>query len=435
MKNKFIKSSIYVILLGLMAKIISMLVKIYSTRIYGLELMSIYSLVNPMMIFIIVFVQLSLPLALSKLVAQNKEKKKSYLLSAYMISLSISMIVMLILIFGAEYIALNIYKNINTKHSIMAIGIYAPLVTLTSIYKGYLIGNEKIEITSFSQIIEEIARLFFIYLTSSFFISKNIDYASMGIIIGMWIGEIFQMISLLLTNYKNKFRPLNIFTNILTTEANQSKVLLNISIPITLSRLITSFTFSIEPIIYTNIMINNNYTPYDIAESYGILQTYVNPILFLPSFFISSISLILLPSLSKIYYKKNYKQCKKLFLKSLYISIIIGLLSSMFIFIFSEELLNLLYKTNKGNTFIRILAFPYIFYYIDSILNITLHAINKEKISLIITSISSIIRIILLYLLVPIFNILGIEIAMLISVLLVIITNSFFIRRHLFLNI
>lgn len=435
MKNKFIKSSIYVILLGLMAKIISMLVKIYSTRIYGLELMSIYSLVNPMMIFIIVFVQLSLPLALSKLVAQNKEKKKSYLLSAYMISLSISMIVMLILIFGAEYIALNIYKNINTKHSIMAIGIYAPLVTLTSIYKGYLIGNEKIEITSFSQIIEEIARLFFIYLTSSFFISKNIDYASMGIIIGMWIGEIFQMISLLLTNYKNKFRPLNIFTNILTTEANQSKVLLNISIPITLSRLITSFTFSIEPIIYTNIMINNNYTPYDIAESYGILQTYVNPILFLPSFFISSISLILLPSLSKIYYKKNYKQCKKLFLKSLYISIIIGLLSSMFIFIFSEELLNLLYKTNKGNTFIRILAFPYIFYYIESILNITLHAINKEKISLIITSISSIIRIILLYLLVPIFNILGIEIAMLISVLLVIITNSFFIRRHLFLNI
>ena len=55
----------------------------------------------------------------------------------------------------------------------MAIGVYAPLVTLTSLYKGYLIGNNKIEITAFSQIIEEIARLLFVYFTSSFFLNKK----------------------------------------------------------------------------------------------------------------------------------------------------------------------------------------------------------------------------------------------------------------------
>ena len=147
MRNKFIKSSLYVIFLGLIAKILSMIVKIYTTRTYGLELMSVYSLVNPLMMFIIVLVQLSLPLALSKLVSQNKEKKKSYLLSAYTISLSLSIIVMLLLIFFSKSIAINVFKNINTTHSIMALGVYAPLVTLTSIYKGYLIGNEKIEIT------------------------------------------------------------------------------------------------------------------------------------------------------------------------------------------------------------------------------------------------------------------------------------------------
>lgn len=435
MKNKFIKSSIYVIFLGLLAKILAMIVKIYTTRIYGIERMSIYSLINPIIMFVIVLVQFSLPLALSKLVAQNSNKKKEYLMSSYMISLSISLIVMGILIIFSENIALYIFKNINTKHSIMAIGIYAPLVTLTSIYKGYLIGNERIEITSLSQIIEEIARLIFIYVTSNFFISKNISYGSMGIIIGMWIGEIFQMISLIIFNYGKNLKITKIFKNLLVTESNEYKTLLSVSTPITLSRIITSFTYSLEPIIYTNIMLKLNYSVNQIASNYGILQTYVNPILFLPSFFISSISLILLPSLSKLYHQKKYNQSKRLFKKSLFISISIGFISSLFIFIFSKVFLNILFRTDVGYEYIRLLAFPYILYYIESILNTTLHSINKEKISLIITSTTSLIRIVLLYIFIPIYGVIGIEISMLISVLLIIIINSFFIRKHLFLNV
>jgi len=435
MKNKLIKSGIYVILLGLIAKILSMIVKIYTTRVFGIELMSIYSLINPLIIFIITLVQLSLPLALSKLVAREKSKRKNYLLSSYIISLTISFIVMIILIIFSETIAINVYKNINTRKSIMAIGVYAPLVTLTSIYKGYLIGNNKIEITSFSQIVEEIARLIFIFFTSSYFTNKNLEYGSMGIIIGLWIGEIFQMISLLITNYKNKKFNIKILKSIFNTETNTKKDLLKISLPITFSKLITSFTFSLEPIIYTNIMINNLYSKEYITSTYGILQTYVNPILFLPSFFISSISLILLPNLSKLYFNKNIKKAKELFLKSLAISILIGIISSSFIFVFSKEILNILYHTDKGLYLIKLLAFPYLLYYIESIMNTTLHSINKEKEALSIVLISSLIRIILLFILVPSLGIIGIEISMLISVLLVISFDTFFIRKYLFLNI
>ena len=133
----------------------------------------------------------------------------------------------------------------------MAIGVYAPLVTLTSIYKGYLIGNNKVEITSFSQIFEEIARLFFIYLTSSYFINKNISYGSMGIIVGMWIGEVFQMISLILLNYKNKFNIKIINKNLFNTKTTSYKELLSISLPTTGSRLIGNIGMFLEPILMT----------------------------------------------------------------------------------------------------------------------------------------------------------------------------------------
>ena len=435
MKNKFIKSSIYVIFLGLIAKILSMFVKIYTTRSYGIELMSIYSLVNPLMIFIISLVQLSLPLSISKLVAQNKDKKKSYLISGYIISLSLSLLTMIILIIFSKYIAISIFKNENTKHSIMAIGVYAPFVTMTSLYKGYLIGNEKIEITSFSQIIEEIARLSFIYLTTTYFTNKNTSYASMGIIVGMWIGEIFQMLSLIITNYGKNLKINKIIKNIFKNETFEYKELLNISLPITLSRLITSFTFSLEPIIYTNVMINNNFTSEYITKSYGILQTYVNPILFLPSFFISSLSLILLPTLSKLYHQKKYKQSKELFIKSILISTMLGFFASLFIYFFSSQISLFLYKTNIGDKYIKLLAFPYILYYIESILNTTLHCLNKEKITLFTSIFTSIFRVILLYILIPILGVLGIEIAMLLSVVIVILVDLFFIRHYLFMHI
>lgn len=434
MKNKFIKTSINVIFLGLMAKILSLIVKIYTTRTYGISLMSVYSLVSPLMMFIIVLVQLSLPLAISKLVSQKNTNKNNYLISAYTISLSISLLIMILLIILSKPIAINIFKNIDTKHSIMAIGVYAPLVTITSIYKGYLIGNNKIIITSFSQIIEEIARLLFILITSAFFISKNTSYASMGIIVGMWIGEIFQMISLVFTNYKKNFNFKKIINKIISVNEFSYKELLNISIPITLSKIITSFSYSLEPIIFTNISLSRNISSEEITRAYGVIQSYVNPILFLPSFFISSISLMLLPTLSKLFHNRNIKKSKELFLKTLLLSFIIGFVSSCFIFIFSKNILKIMFKTDLGLNYIKLLAFPYVLYYIESILNTTLHCINKEKLSLSISVISSIIRILLLYIFIPIYGVIGIEYAMLLSVLIIIVFDSFIIKKYLFNN-
>lgn len=435
MKNKFIKTSINVIFLGLLAKILSMVVKIYTTRTYGIEIMSIYSLVSPLMMFVIILVQMSLPLAISKLVAQKNDLRKNYLLSAYTISITLSLLIMIILIIFSSYISINIFKNEDTKNCIMAIGVYAPFVTLTSLYKGYLIGNNKIIITSFSQIIEEIIRLLFIILTSSFFLSKNDNYASMGIIIGMWIAEIFQMFSLIITNYKGKIKINKLMSSILSNDKYLYKDLLSISIPITITKIITSFSYSLEPIIFTNISLRKNISQEIITKDYGILQTYVNPILFLPGFFISSISLILLPSLSKLFTSKEYKKSKELFIKALLFSILLGFLSSLFIYIFADKILLYLYKTNLGLNYIRILSFPYILYYIESILNTSLHCINKEKLVLKINVILSLLRILLMFLFIPKYGVIGIEYSMLISVLLIIIFDTIFIRRYLFLNV
>ena len=76
-KNKFIKSTIILIIGGFFTKLLGMIIKIVSTRIIGTEGIGIYSLIMPTYLLILSICQLGLPTALNVLVAENKKNNKS----------------------------------------------------------------------------------------------------------------------------------------------------------------------------------------------------------------------------------------------------------------------------------------------------------------------------------------------------------------------
>jgi stage V sporulation protein B len=79
---------------------------------------------------------------------------------------------MLIIMYFAPSIATYIVKNDKTLPTIYALALLCPLVFLSGILKGYCIGLNKVEISSYSQISEEIARIIFIGAAGSYFVSQ-----------------------------------------------------------------------------------------------------------------------------------------------------------------------------------------------------------------------------------------------------------------------
>ena len=78
MKNKFIKSTLILILGGFLTKILGMLIKIIVTRNISVEAMANYMLVIPSYNLFITIVSGGLQIAVSKLISENKlQKKKS----------------------------------------------------------------------------------------------------------------------------------------------------------------------------------------------------------------------------------------------------------------------------------------------------------------------------------------------------------------------
>ena len=77
MKDTFFKSTLILLIGGAITKILGLIIKIISTRIIGLEGISLYMLIFPTFSLFMTVSQMGLSTALSKLVAENKRNNKN----------------------------------------------------------------------------------------------------------------------------------------------------------------------------------------------------------------------------------------------------------------------------------------------------------------------------------------------------------------------
>ena len=119
MKNKFIKSTIILIIGGLITKVLGMIIKIVLTRTIGTEGISEYMLVLPTFNLFITLCNLGVPIAITKLISEKKNSSKRIVIPTTIIVLLYDFILIFIILFIAKYLANNLlHKN----------SIYYPLV-------------------------------------------------------------------------------------------------------------------------------------------------------------------------------------------------------------------------------------------------------------------------------------------------------------------
>ena len=87
MKEKFIKSTIMLVFGGLITKVLSMVIRILITRNIGLEGIGLYMMVMPTFNLFITLSQLGFPIAISKLVSEDKRNNRKIIFSTVTFSL------------------------------------------------------------------------------------------------------------------------------------------------------------------------------------------------------------------------------------------------------------------------------------------------------------------------------------------------------------
>lgn len=350
-------------------------------------------LVLPTFNLFITLCTFSLPISISKLISENKKRSKNIILSIIPISLLYNFILMFILIIISPFISKYLLNNASLYYPVMSIALTLPFICTSNILKGYFFGKERMFPYTLSNIVEQLIRLFLTVTIIPKFMKINLNIAITGVVLINIISELSSTITMML------FAPKVIDLKVEDFKYNKAifRDILNVSIPTTSSRLIGSITYFLEPIILTYVLAKVGYSNDFITTQYGIINGYVYPILLLPSFFTMAISNALLPVISNNYNNNRKTYAKYKLKQAIIISLLVGVPATIIIMIFPDFFLKLIYNTNLGSNYIKIIAPIFILHYIQSPLTITLQAIGKSNIAMKGTLYGSIIRTILLF--------------------------------------
>lgn len=335
-------------------------------------------LITPTFMLLIAIAQLGFPIAISKLVAEEKNNNKNLVFSSLPISLTINIIIMIILLFSSSYISNNLLHDKRTLYAIRSIGFVLPFISISSILRGYFFGKQRMFPHIISNVTEDAVRLITIIIGVPIALKKGIESAVSFIVISNIVSELSSIVVLFFFLPKN----FKITKEDISPNKKNIKDILNISIPTTGSRLIGNIGYFLEPIILTFFLLKTGYANTYIVKEYGILNGYVMPMLLLPSFFTLAISQALIPIVSKSYSDNNIIYVKKKIKQSILFSSLIGIPATIIFILIPEIPLKLIYNTTSGSTYMKYMAPICLLYYFQAPLSSSLQAMGKAKDSL-----------------------------------------------------
>lgn len=377
MKNKslYLKSTIYLIIGGFITRSLGFLIKIIYTRIIGTEGISLLTIVMPTYSILLTITSLSLPLALSKLVAEKKTRFVKLMSNATIIVLIINFICTFLIFLFSDFIANSLLHEPTSTGLLKAMSLTFPFVSASSIIKGYFNGKQKTLPYMISNILEQVLRLIIIVIVLPILYQKSVYLAVKGLLLLSIISEIFSIIIFMF------FVPKNVSINLssIKPDFNTQKDILNIAVPTVSGKVIGNIGYFLEPIILTNLLLLNGYSNEFILTEYGIYNAYSLSILTMPLFFITAVSNTIIPEISKYNSTRNKTMVRKRIIQSISAVFFVGIIFSIIIIIFRNPLLQILYKTQNGSNYILVLAPFFTLFYLENVFYSILQASGFAK--------------------------------------------------------
>ncbi|MBR2891622.1 MAG: oligosaccharide flippase family protein [Bacilli bacterium] len=394
-KNTFFLNTLLIIISGFIVKSLGLLNKIVITRLLGTEGMSIYILAFPTIILFINLAGFSLNITTSKLIAESLKTKKispkSIIKSSIKIALKLSIIIELIYILLLRIIVFRLLKNPDLYYPLLTIVFLIPLVGVTDTLRGTFSGYKKMSTVATVNILEQVFRILFSIIGLLIFSKYNVILSVSITIFALTIGEAASLVYLLI-----KIKNLKI-DNYSVNLAD--KEIYKIAVPNTFSKLMGSFTYFLEPIVNTSILLFLGFSLDKINYDYTVINAYIIPLLTICSFLSTSLAVVSIPSISENHALNNKQNINYLINKIFMFSIVPGILISILLYFFPKEYMNLFFATTKGSEIIKKFVFLFLIHYLQAPGISILQAIGKSKLVFYITTFFNFLKLLLIILL------------------------------------
>lgn len=380
--SSFVKGTFFLMFVIFLSKLFGFVYRMQFMRIGGEEAVGVYMTAYPAFIFFISLIQLGLPIAIAKLVAELHAKQKSHLIPGVMrtsiawTALSVIIFIPLLALF-IPYLSTSLLHNEQVKLTLYIALATVPIAVASGLIKGFLQGLAIITPTAWSQMFEQLIRIVCMTLLLPY--AVNMDQpertaaAAMGITL---LAEICAFFYLFL-HYNIAKRHLKMKQQ--QEDYYKSSPILRIALPSAGSRLFGSFTWFLEPIVFLKALTIAGITAATATSLYGVISGVLVPLLLFPAFVPYALSIVLIPAVSDALARNHISLLKERVHLSLRLSSLLGCIAATYFYIHGDELAMRLFHLEENRGYMQMLAPVFYFYYIQAPLHSILQAVGEAR--------------------------------------------------------
>ncbi|MBE5956598.1 MAG: polysaccharide biosynthesis protein [Lachnospiraceae bacterium] len=378
--NPLITGTLMLTCAGFITRIIGFFNRIYLAQLIGAREIGIYQLIFPVYMIAFSFCCHGIELAVSQMTASFSGKQikdcqtpdnssfqyRKLVSTACTFSLIASLLFAAVIYLYADNISIYLLKE---ESCAICLRLMAPVLPFTAVrccIHGYYIGKSKTFVPSAGQLVEQLVRIFFIWLVAASYKDVRNFTASLavcGMVIGEIAGTIYTYISYKISCHNAKEKKHSQTSNSFLPFGRE---LLKRAFPLTVSKLSVTLVAALETVLIP-IMLTRYYNDQNLALSlYGVLTGMALPFVMFPSTLTNSLSLMLLPAISQAHSAKNKTKIRLIIEKTVKLCLFIGFTAFLVFFFFGKKLGLIIYHNQSAGDFLFILSFLCPFLYLSA---------------------------------------------------------------------
>lgn len=417
-KRAFYQNTAVMTVTSLLLRLLGIVFRIFVSNRVGAEGMGLYQLVFSVYILGATFATGGLItavtcLAAGKLTQSDGGGVRRLMRLSFLLCIGVGGISALLLYAGAPLIG-GWMGDLRAVPAIAISGIALPFIGVAACVKGYFMARRKAWPPCLSQIVEQTVRIGSILWMLSHYWDGSLSQACVIIIVGDALSETVACVYLLLA-YRRDGKTL---PHADLTPQKALKPLLNIALPLTAGRYLTTALRTVE-----NFLVPACLTLYTCSDAlslaqFGAVKGMALPLIFFPSALLMTLSGLLIPELADAHAMGHRRQVTRLTENTLHVTLLGSILVGGIFTVLGRSLGELLYHDSLVGMLLQILGPLTPVMYLDSVVSGMLKGLGQQVHSLWFAVADSVVRIGLIYLLLPRFGLTGFLYVMLVSNLL-----------------
>ena len=320
MKDQLLKGTMILTIAGFATRVIGFCYRIFLAGELGEVNLGIYQLIFPVYSICFTIYAAGIQTAVSQLISHQPKKNHGQIIKAGItLSLCLAVILSFSLFSFRTVIAHSFLGADKTAPLLFVLAFIFPFCGVTSTINGYFYGKNNAKIPAVTQIIEQLVRVVFVV---SFCFYDLLPVSSLILsVAGLVIGE-------LASNFYNMYHLIkeSSFTHLFCQKAQFGNVI-RMALPLTGTKLIIALLGSVESVFIPPILCRAGSSLEDALAIYGILTGIVLPFILFPGTITNSLSVLLLPAISRASGKKDNHHVRQTTSVTVRYSLLLGVLT------------------------------------------------------------------------------------------------------------